>query len=163
MLILPLFLLLCICIGVFRKVALYDAFLEGAKEGLGTAKDILPALVAMLSAIRGFEASGLLDGLCDLCAPLFSWAGLPRETLPLMLLRPLSGSAALAVLQSILIEYGPDSPIGMAASVMMGSTETIFYTCGVYLAAAGVKKSRHAIPCALIAWLVSSLAAGWVV
>lgn len=159
-LLLPLFILFCIAMGAFRRVPLYDAFLDGAKEGLGTAKSILPALIAMLCAIRGFEQSGLMKGLCNLMEPLFCWAGLPRETLPLALMRPLSGSASLAMLQSILETYGPDSPIGMTASVMMGSTETIFYTCGVYLAAAGVKKSRHAIPCALIAWLVSTLAAG---
>lgn len=162
-LLLPLFVLLCLGAGAFRRVPLYDAFLEGAKEGLQTAKAILPAMLAMLCAIHGLEASGLLDALCNFLSPLFSWAGLPKETLPLMLMRPLSGSASLAVLQSLLESHGPDSRIGMVASVMMGSTETIFYTCGVYLSAAGVKQARHAIPCALLAWLVSSLAAGWLV
>jgi len=159
---LPLFVLLCIGIGAWRRVPLYDAFLSGAKEGLQTAGAILPALITMLCAIRALEVSGLTEALCNLMAPALEWA-VPRETLPLMLMRPLSGSAALAMLQSILEQYGPDSSIGMIASVMMGSTETIFYTCGVYLAAAGVKYSRHAIPCALVAWLVSSIAAGLLV
>ena len=163
MIILPIFILLCILCGAIRRVPVYDAFLEGAKEGLHTAKSILPALIAMLCAIRAFAACGLMDGLCDLLSPVLALLGIPRETLPLMMMRPLSGSASLAMLQSILETYGPDSRIGIIASVMMGSTETIFYTCGIYLSAAGVKKSRHAIPCALIAWLVSSLAAGWIV
>lgn len=163
MALLPLFVLLCIGVGAYRRVPLYDAFLEGAREGLDTARGILPSLIAMLCAIRAFSACGLMDGLCDLCAPILALVGIPKETLPLMLLRPLSGSASLAMLKSILETYGPDSRIGLVASVMMGSSETVFYTCGVYLGAAGVKKSRHTIPCALIAWLVGSIAAALLV
>lgn len=158
---LPLFVLLCVGVGAFRRVPLYDAFLEGAREGLDTARSILPALIAMLCAIRAFSACGLMGALCDFCAPALRLVGIPQETLPLMLLRPLSGSASLAMLQSILETYGPDSRVGLVASVMMGSSETVFYTCGVYLGAAGVKKSRHTIPCALIAWLAGSLSAAW--
>lgn len=161
--ILSLFILFSIGCGAFRRIPLYDAFMDGAKEGLGTARSIMPALITMLCAIRAFEASGLLDGMCRLLSPLFSWAGIPAETLPLMLMRPLSGSASLAMLESILKTCGPDSRAGMVASIMMGSTETIFYTCGIYLSAAGVKRSRHAIPCALLAWLAGSLAAGMIV
>ena len=160
-LLLPLFLLLCLGVGAFRRAPVYDAFLEGAEEGLKTAGRILPALVAMLCAIRAFDACGLLSPLCDLLAPAAAMVGIPKEVLPLMLLRPLSGSASLAMLKSILHTYGPDSRAGMVASVMMGSSETVFYTCGVYLAAAGVKKSRHTVPCALLAWLAGSIAAGW--
>ena len=160
-LLLPLFLLLCMGVGAFRRTPVYDAFLEGAEEGLKTAGRILPALVAMLCAIRAFDACGLLSPLCDVLAPAAAWAGIPKETLPLMLLRPLSGSASLAMLKSILHTYGPDSRIGQVASVMMGSSETVFYTCGLYLAAAGAKKSRHTVPCALLAWLAGSVAAGW--
>ncbi len=158
-LLLPGFALLCILAGALRRVPVYDAFLSGAREGLQTARDILPPLIAMLCAVRLFSACGLTERLCDACAPLFSLLGIPRETLPLFLLRPLSGSASLAVLKALLADYGPDSPIGLTASVMMGSSETVFYTCAVYLGAAGVKKSRHAIPCALIAWLAGGAAA----
>lgn len=161
-LLLPLFMLLCIGIGAFRRVPIYDAFLEGAREGLDTAKGILPAMIAMLCAIQAFSACGLMDALCHFCAPVLSRVGIPSETLPLMLLRPLSGSASLAMLQNILETYGPDSRIGLVASVMMGSSETVFYTCGIYLGAAGIKKSRHIIPCSLLAWLLGSLAAAWV-
>ena len=157
---LPVFLLLCLGAGAVRRVPVYDAFLEGAQEGLDTARRILPSLTAMLCAIRAFSACGLLDPLCALLSPAVAWAGIPKETLPLMLLRPLSGSASLAMLKSILHAYGPDIRIGLVASVMMGSSETVFYTCGVYLAAAGVKKSRHTVPCALLAWLAGSFAAG---
>ena len=158
--ILPVFLLLCLGTGVYSRVPLYDAFLEGAREGLDTARRILPSLIAMLCAIRGFAACGLLPALCGALEPAAAWAGIPKETLPLMLLRPLSGSASLAVLKDLLHTYGPDSRIGRVASVMMGSSETVFYTCGLYLAAAGVKKSRHTVPCALLAWLAGSFAAG---
>ena len=143
----------CLAAGVWRRVPVYDAFLEGAKEGLATARSILPALIAMLCAVRGFEASGLTEDLCRLCAPALRALRLPEETLPLMLLRPVSGSASLAALRAVLDQ----------ASVMMGSSETVFYTCGVYLSAAGVKKSRHTVPCALLAWLAGSIAAGLLV
>ncbi len=162
-LILPLFLLLCLIAGALRRVPVYDVFLEGAKEGLKTAFSILPALIAMLCAIRAFSACGLLDALCGLLSPAAALFRLPRETLPLMLLRPVSGSASLAMLKSILHTCGPDSRAGLVTSVMMGSSETVFYTCGVYLSAAGVKKSRYIIPCALLAWLAGSMAAGWLI
>ena len=157
---LALFFLACVGIGAAKRAPLYDAFAEGAAEGLETAKKILPPLIAMLCAIRAFSESGLTDALSALLAPALQWAGIPREALPLMLLRPLSGSASLAMLKDILHTYGPDSRAGLVASVMMGSSETVFYTCCVYLGAAGVRKSRHTIPCALLAWLAGSIAAG---
>ncbi len=160
---LPAMILACLAAGVWRRVPVYDAFLEGAKEGLATARNILPALIAMLCAVRGFEASGLTEDLCRLCAPALRALRLPEETLPLMLLRPVSGSASLAALRAVLDQCGPDSRAGLVASVMMGSSETVFYTCGVYLSAAGVKKSRHTVPCALLAWLAGSIAAGLLV
>ncbi len=160
---LPLFILLCLLAGALRRAPVYDAFLVGAKEGLNTAKAILPALIAMLCAIRGFEASGLMDGLCRLCAPALQFFRIPEETLPLMLMRPLSGSGALAMLKALLTAQGPDSRAGLVGSVMMGSSETVFYTCAVYLSAAQVKKSRYAVPCALLAWLAGSIAAGLLV
>ena len=160
---LPLFVLLCLGAGVWRRVPLYDAFVAGVREGLDTAARIVPSLIAMLCAIRAFSACGLMERLCDWCGPGLERVGIPRETLPLMLLRPLSGSASLAMLRSILAAWGPDSRIGMVASVMMGSSETVFYTCGVYLSAAGVRSSRHTVPCALLAWLAGSVAAGLLV
>lgn len=160
---LPLFVLGCLAVGAMRGAPLYEAFLEGAREGLDTAKRVLPSLIAMLCAIRAFSACGLMDALAGLLSPTLAFAGIPRETIPLMLMRPLSGSASLAMLKAALDACGPDSRAGMVACVMMGSSETVFYTCGVYLAAAGVKKSRYTVPCALLAWLAGSLAAGMVV
>lgn len=157
---LALFFLACLAAGAVNRAPLYDAFVEGAGEGLKTARKILPPLIAMLCAIRAFSESGLTGVLSSLLAPALQWARIPPETLPLMLLRPLSGSASLAVLKDILHVYGPDSRVGLVASVMMGSSETVFYTCCVYLGAAGVKNSRHTIPCALLAWLAGSVAAG---
>lgn len=162
-LLLPGLILLCLLAGAWKRVAVYDAFLAGAREGLETARRILPSLIAMLAAIRAFAACGLLDGLCALLSPVAAPLGIPPETLPLMLMRPLSGSGSLAMLKAILQSYGPDSRIGLVASVMMGSCETVFYTCGLYLSAAGVKQSRHILPCALLAWLAGSLAAGLVI
>ena len=160
-LLLPAFLLLCLLLGASKRVPLYDAFLDGAREGLATAKAILPSLLAMLCAVRVFTASGLTQALLGFLSPVFSRVGLPAEVIPLMLMKPLSGSASLALLRDLLSRYGPDSPIGLTASVLMGSSETVFYTCALYLGAAGVKKSRHILPCALLAWLAGSLAAGW--
>ena len=100
--ILPVFLLACLGCGLVRRVPVYDAFLEGAREGIETARYILPSLAAMLCAIRGFAACGLMDALCAFLEPAAAWAGIPRETLPLMLFKPLSGSASLAMLREIL-------------------------------------------------------------
>ena len=158
-----LFFLCCIGLGAAKRTPLYDSFAEGAKEGLQTSLGILPSLIAMLCAIRAFSASGLMDMLGQALYPALRIVGIPRETLPLMLLRPLSGSASLAALKDILRACGPDSRAGMVASVMMGSSETVFYTCCVYLGAAGVKKSRHIIPCALLAWLAGCVAGSLVV
>ena len=158
-----LFLLFSLGCGLLRRVPVYDAFLEGAKEGIETARCILPSLAAMLCAIRGLSACGLLERVCFWLEPAAAFAGIPKETLPLMLFKPLSGSASLAMLREIFSEFGPDSRAGLVASVMMGSSETVFYTCGVYLGAAGVKKTRHIVPCALAAWLAGSVVAGWVV
>ena len=162
-LLLPLFLLGCLAAGAARRVPLYDAFVEGAREGLETAARILPSLIAMLCAVRGFAACGLLDALCGALEPAFAWAGIPREALPLMLLKPLSGSASLAALRDIFLTCGPDSRAALVASAMMGSSETVFYTCALYLSAAQVKNSRHTVPCALLSWLAGSIAAGLVI
>ena len=157
---LPVLILLIVGAGLIKGVPVYDAFIDGAKEGLKTAVTILPYMIAMLSAIVLMQRSGFLSSLTQLLMPVFTFLGIPKSVAPLMLLRPFSGSASLAMLQNILETQGPDSRAGLVASTLMGSTETIFYTCGLYLGAAGVKKSRYAIPAALIAWLVGSVVAG---
>ena len=122
-------------------------------------KSIIPALIVLLTAVGMLRASGAMDLLTDLLAPVCRLAGIPPETVPLVVIRPISGSAALAVGTEIMSTYGVDSEIGRTAAVMLGSTETTFYTVSVYFGAAGIKKSRHAIPAALIADLTGFLTA----
>ncbi len=153
------FILITLLIGAIKRVNFYEAFVAGAKEGLKTAVNILPPLIAMMAALGALSGSGLTDMLTALLGAPFSLLGVPRETLPVMLIRPLSGSGALAALKEVFALHGVDSRVGMIASVMIGSSETVFYTCAVYLGAAGVRRSRHIVPAALLSWLAGSVAA----
>jgi spore maturation protein B len=139
----------------------YDTFVEGAKTGLDTAVSILPTLVAMLVFIAMLVSSGALSQLMRFASPLLRVFGIPEGALAVMIVRPFSGSAALAMLEQTFQTYGVDSIEARAASAMMGSSETIFYTLPLYLAAAKVRKSRYAAPAALIAWFVGCVAAAW--
>lgn len=154
--------LIMICVAVFalaKKQDVYSALLEGGLEGLKLLLSIAPALVILLTAVYMLRASGGIDLLVRLLAPVSRFVGIPAETLPLVLLRPFSGSAALAVGADLMAVYGVDSLIGRTAAVMLGSTETTFYTISVYFGAAGVRKTRYAIPAALIADLTGFVAA----
>lgn len=153
----PLLLLLTLVTGLWKRLPVYDLFVEGAKEGLKTAVQVLPNLAAMLCAISLMKASGLMDALCALCAPVFALLGLPAEVAPLALLRPLSGSGALAMLENLLQQYGPDSRTGLIACTLMGSSETIFYVMCVYMSEARDRRTGWAAPCALL----GALAAAW--
>lgn len=135
--------------GLIKKVDIFDAFLEGAKEGAVTTFQIMPAIIAILTAIGMFKASGAMDLLVQLVAPVCGAVGFPAELAPLAIIRPISGSSSLAVLEQILTDYGPDSPVGRIASVLQGSTETTFYTIAVYFGAVGITKTRYTVPCAL--------------
>lgn len=145
--------------AVYKKVDLFSAMTGGARDGLQTVKAILPSLIVLLTAVTMLRASGALEALARLCAPLLSLLGIPPETAPLMFLRPVSGSGALAVGSELMTRYGPDSYLGRCAAVMLGSTETTFYVAAVYFGAAGIKKTRHAVPAALIADLVGFIMA----
>ena len=144
-----------------RGVDVYGALLEGGRQGLELVKTILPALVLLLTAVELLRVSGAMEALTRLLAPAAQLAGIPPELLPLALIRPLSGSAALAVGADLMAAHGPDSVAGRTAAVMLGSTETTFYTISVYFAAAGVKRSRWAVPAALIADLTGFAAAAF--
>jgi len=135
----------------------------GAKDGLKTVVGIVPALITLLPCIYMLRASGALDALCALPRPLLSHLRIPAETVPLMLLRPLSGSGALAVDNDIIKSSGADSFVGRCTAVMLGSTETTFYVIAVYFGAAGIKNSRHAIPGALVADFVGFIVAAFFV
>lgn len=149
--------------GMVRRVDLWGAMVDGAGDGLRTAAHIVPPLVALLTAVYMLRSSGALELLGELLGPFLEAVGIPRETIALLLVRPVSGSAALGVGAELMEQYGPDSLVGRTAAVMLGSTETTFYTIAVYFGAAGVAKTRHAIPAALCGDLVGFLAASWTV
>lgn len=134
-----------------KKENAYDILLDGAGEGLKLLVSILPALILLLTAVHMLKASGAVEIVSKLSSPLFSCFGIPAETAMLVLIRPISGSAALAVGADLMAQYGVDSTIGRTAAVMLGSTETTFYTISVYFGAAGIKKTRYCIPAALFA------------
>ncbi|MGN1092151.1 MAG: spore maturation protein [Monoglobaceae bacterium] len=147
----PVFIVSFIVFGLIRKVNVYECFVEGAKSGIESMFGIIAPLVGLMVAISMFRESGALEIIAKAISPILSYVGLPVEVLPLSILRPISGSASLALVTDIFKTYGPDSQIGKIASVMMGSTETTFYTIAVYFGAVGIKNTRHTIPSALSA------------
>ena len=159
---LPIIILAILGAGLLRNVRVFDAFTEGASEGVRTVIKILPSLVGILTAVGVFRASGALDFVVWLLKPAASLLGVPAEAMPLALLRPVSGSASLALVSDIIREHGPDSFVGRVVSTMMGSTETIFYTLAVYYGSAGIRNIRYTLLAALIADGVSVIASAWV-
>lgn len=155
----PLMLALIALYGMARRVDVYDAVIHGAGDGLSVLYRIAPPLIALLTAVAMLRASGFLELCAQWLAPVLGAIGVPPETVALLLVRPVSGSAALGVGADIISTYGPDSQIGRTAAVMMGSTETTFYTIAVYFGAAQIQKTRYAIPAALCADVVGFWAA----
>ncbi len=146
-----------------KRVDVYRALVDGAGEGLRVLVRLFPALVALLSGVYMLRASGAMEALCGLLSPLLRLAGIPEETALLLLVRPLSGSGALAVGTELIGRYGADSRIGRTVAVMLGSTETTFYTIAVYFGAVGVKKTRYAVPAALAADITGFVLAAFTV
>ena len=146
-----------------RRVDVWSALVQGAGSGLETLVRIVPALVGLLTAGYMLRASGALELLAQALAPVMDRLGLPSELLPLMLVRPVSGSAALGVGAELIASYGPDSELGRTAAVMLGSTETTFYTVAVYFGAVGIVRTRYAVPAALCADLTGFVASAWAV
>ena len=159
----PALVLFIVLYGAFKKVKIYEVFVEGAKEGFQVGVRIIPYLVAMLVAIGIFRAGGALDFLTGLLAPVTGWIGLPSETLPMALMRPLSGSGALGIMAETIKVYGPDSLIGRMVSVMMGSGETTFYVLALYFGSVGIARTRQAVPAGLVADLTGILMSVWLV
>ena len=147
----PGILLLASAAALWKKENAYNLMLEGAADGLKLLISIVPALILLLTAVHMLKASGAMEILGSFLSPLFSWFGIPPETAMLVLIRPISGSAALAVGADLMAQYGVDSTIGRTVAVMLGSTETTFYTISVYFGAAGIQKTRYCIPAALFA------------
>ena len=149
--IVPFLILTVSLLALRKKENTYDLLLSGAADGLKLLATLIPTLVLLMTAVTMLRASGAITLLSRWCAPVFSFFGIPPETAMLILIRPISGSAALAVGAELMTQYGVDSQIGRTAAVMLGSTETTFYIISVYFGAAGIKKTRYAIPAALIA------------
>jgi len=163
--IVPVLLFAAAAAALHKKESAYDLMLSGASEGLKLMASLLPCLILLLTAVGMLRASGAVEIRSGFLAPVFSVFGIPPETAMLVLIRPISGSAALAVGADLMAQYGVDSQIGRTAAVMLGSTETTFYTVSVYFGAAGIKKTRYTIPAALIAdltgFVVASLTVKW--
>ena len=157
--IVPLLLFLTSALALRRKENAYELLLAGAADGLKLLFTLIPTLILLLTAVTMLRASGAVAAISGFCAPFFRLFGIPPETAMLVLIRPISGSAALAVGADLMAEYGVDSTIGRTVAVMLGSTETTFYTISVYFGAAGIKKTRYTIPAALIADLTGFLVA----
>lgn len=161
--IVPALLLVVSVLALHKKENTYDLLLTGAAEGLKLLLTLVPALIMLLTAVTMLRSSGAIGLISRYLSPVFEFFGIPPETAILVLIRPISGSAALAVGADLMAQYGVDSTVGRTAAIMLGSTETTFYTISVYFGAAGIKKTRYTIPAALIAdftgFLVASLTA----
>ncbi|WP_374702550.1 spore maturation protein [Bacillus sp. M6-12] len=155
----PILICFILLYGTFKKVPTYESFVEGGKEGITISFSIIPFLVGMLVAISVFRASGALDFFVGLLRPLLEMIGVPAEILPLAIIRPISGSAALALTSDLISVHGPDSLIGRLAATIQGSTDTTFYVLTVYFGAVGIKKMGDAVKVGLLADLVGIIAA----
>ena len=159
----PALVLFIVGYGAFKKIRIYEAFVEGAREGFNVGVRIIPYLVAMLVAIGVFRAGGAMEILTSLLSPVTRLIGMPAEALPMAFMRPLSGSGALGVMSEIFKSHGPDSIIGRMVSVMMGSGETTFYVLAVYFGSVGITKTRQAVPAGIVADIVGILMSIWLV
>lgn len=153
--IVPFLVLIILLHGYLKKVDIYTEFIDGAKEGLKISIKIMPYLIAIHVSIGIFRGSHAMDMLADLIGPITDFFRIPKEIVPLIILRPVSGSGALGIVKNIIEQNGPDSFPGRMASVMMGSSETIFYTLAVYFGSVGIKDYRHTLKAALISYIAS--------
>ena len=161
--VLPVLILLIIGFGLFKRIDVFNTFIDGAKKGFNVFLSILPSLTALFLAVEMLKSSQGIDIITKILSPVANLLKIPPETLPLCIFSPISGGGSLSVYESIISEYGPDSYIGRVSSVMMGSTETTFYAIAVYYGAVGVKKIRHTAICSLCADFTSFIVAGIVV
>jgi spore maturation protein B len=155
----PVLLVVIPLVGIIRRVKVYDVFIEGAKEGFDVAVKIIPFLVGILVAIGMFRGSGAMDLLMAALRPIVVRTGFPAELVPLTILRSLTGSGSLAFTTDLIKTHGPDSVIARMAATLYGSSETTFYVLAVYFGAVGIRRTRHAVPAALIGDIVAAIAA----
>ena len=157
--VLPVLILALLVFSIARRTDVYEAFTAGAKEVVPLILRIFPYIGAIMISISAFRACGAFDAFTDLLAPAFKWANLPKTLAPLVLLRPFSGNGAMALLKDVFDACGVDSFEGFAASILLGSTETVFYISALYFGSIGVKKLRHALTAALLATFAGSASA----
>lgn len=155
----PAFIAAVIFFGLIKKVPVFDTFAAGAKEGFKTLYSLAPTLVGLIVAVNMLKSSGATDIICNAVSPLAESLGFPKEIVPMILLRPVSGGGSTALLTGIYKDYGPDSFAGMTASVLAGSTETTFYAIAVYFSSVGIKKIRHTLIAALAADFTAAILA----
>lgn len=152
--------LVIVSYGLIQKIPVFDVFLSGAAEGMKNAVGLVPTLVGLITAVTMVNASGMFDLLLVPLKPLAGLAGLPEAVVPLALIHPLSGSGGVAIFTDILSRFGADSIVGRIASVLCGSSETTLYAVTVYYGACGITKTRHTLPCALIADFSAAVLSG---
>lgn len=153
----PFIILLILIYGLIEKNKVFDTFLNGAKEGIEIVVKIFPTLIGLFVAVGVLRNSGVLDFIIKLIYPIVSFFNIPTEIMPLAILRPISGSASIAIGSDIMAQYGVDSKIGLIVSTIMGSTETTLYTIAVYTSVIGIKKTRFVLLAALIGDLIGML------
>ena len=157
--IIPISILIIIFYGFKKNISIYDSFLEGAKEGLILSFSIFPSIIAMVFAINLFLDSGFIIRILTILSPLIDKLNIPIQIMPMALLRPISGTATLAIMSDILKKYGPDSYIGRLASILQGCTDTTIYVLALYFGSIGIKKGRYALIVGLIADLIGIIMA----
>lgn len=158
----PVIILIIILYGFTEKNKVFDIFMEGAKEGVQIVFNLIPTLIGLFVAVGALRNSGILDAIINIILPILEKVNFPKEIIPLAILRPISGSAAMAVATDIMKNYGVDSKIGKIASVIMGSTETTIYTIAVYTSVVKIKKTRGVLIAALIGDVVGMAVSVWV-
>ena len=161
--IIPVFLLLIFLYALYKKVNTYQSFVTGAKAAIKLTIDILPFIATILIAIQLFAVSGLLDWLAMLTRPVFEWLGIPHELTPFIILKPFSGSGSIALFEQIVIDHGPDSYVTRVASVIAGSSETVFYISAIYFSKTKIRNLGYAIPVALLCVFLAAILGALVV
>ncbi|MGI6005087.1 MAG: spore maturation protein [Christensenellales bacterium] len=153
---------LVVLTAIVKRTGTYNAFVEGAGDGIKTAFRIMPYIVAMMMSIAMLRASGLIDLVQDWAGPAFTAVGIPSETIPFVLLRPFSGSGAMGLISDLQATYGVDSLAARTAAVMMGSSETLFYVLALYFGSVHIKRTRHAMPAAMLSLIAGYLTSAWI-
>lgn len=152
--IIPIIILIIIIYGVKKKVNIYDVFIEGAKESIELAINLFPSMLAMILGVNIFLKSGFIEAFFDKLSNIFTFLKIPYQILPMMIMRPISGSSALAILTNIFENHGPDSFLGVLGSILQGSTDTTFYILTIYFGTIGVKKIKYALTAGVIADII---------